>query len=170
MFQWWHFGKFQHCWISAEWLLLFLSSWQQLQVAYQQFMKEGWSVFIYFLSPVLCSLSLEVTVQPSFSPPTRGSLRLTIADQRRKHNAHIHAASAPFYVKSTNGGSVCLLTTRICFFRAFAWIIWPERVTQRKARPSHSLCPKSKHWCLSLVAPSTFLHVRAGGRPLHRQL
>lgn len=126
--------------------------------------KDDQYLFHFNISPVVCSLSLEVTASPSFSPPTRGSLCLTIADQRRKHNAHIHAASAPFYVKSTKGGSVCLLTTRICFFWAFAWIIWPERVTQRKAsRHTHFAPNPNTGVSPFLLHPHFYMYVLAGG-------
>lgn len=129
-------------------------------------MKTVLSVFIYFVLSALCSLSLEVTAQPSVSPPTRGFLGLTIADQRRKHNAHIHVASAPFYARSTKGGSVCRLTTRICFFWAFAWIIWPARVTRRKAsrhthfapNPNTGVAPDflPAHFYMSVLAVGPF--------------
>lgn len=39
-----------------------------------------------------------------------------------------------------------------------------------EGEPSHSLCPKSKHWCLSLLTPSTFLRVHAGRLLLPRRV
>lgn len=52
------------------------------------------SVFIFYLQSSLAGGYSS----PSFLPPA-WPVSLTLADQRRKHNAHIHAASGSFYVR-----------------------------------------------------------------------
>lgn len=128
-------------------------------------------MYIHIYLNFLLIYSSRSQLSQHFSPPSRppALAPLAIAEQRRKHNAHIHAASAPFYVESTKGGSVRPLATRICFFWAVAWIIWPES-SAAEGELSHSVCPKSKHERLSRLTPFKFLHVCAGRQPLHRQL
>lgn len=87
---------------------------------------------------------------------------LTIAEQWRKHNARIHAASGLFYVRSTKGGSVCLLTTHICFFGNVPSLFGQNKTT---VEGELSVCPNSQHECLSLLTPSKFYTSVLAGSP-----
>lgn len=166
------FGKmfFQVKILGESWLFktlldefVFFVSPQQFQIAYKQFIKKS-IISIYFMSPVVCSLSLEVTAQPSFSPPTGGSLCLTIADQRRKHNAHIHAASAPFLCEEHKRGQCVPVDHTHLFLLSLAWIIWPERVTQRKASRHTHFAPNPNTAVSALLLHLHFyMYVLAGG-------
>lgn len=89
---------------------------------------------------------------------------LTIAEQWRKHNARIHAASGLFYVRSTKGGSVCLLTTHICFFGNVPWLFGQNKT------PWKASCWFAPNPYTNVCRSLKILHVWAGRQPLHRQL